>query len=400
MIRIAIIGTGNIAPSHIRGYLQFKDRCKIVALVDIYEGKAHATNAQFGLQADVYNSHEELLKRNDIDLVSICTPPYTHASISIDCMRHGIDVICEKPMAASLAECDEIINVQKQTGCRFSVISQNRFRTPIMNLKKVLDSGIAGKVLYAQVDSLWWRGHSYFDLWWRGTWEKEGGGCTLNHAVHHIDMLNWMKGLPAEVTAVVRNLNHDNAEVEDCSVAISTYADGSMSTLTSSLVHHGEEQQFVFQCEKAKVAAPWSVETYRSRPSGFGEPYEEGKKEIDAFYQTLPNLEFEGHDAQINDVLTAIEADNHSFLVHGDDGRRTLEFITAVYKSGFTKATVSLPLAPDDPFYTVEGIRKNVRKFYEKSMSVENFDQEEIPTGNDYSKYNYKADNDDSGVSL
>jgi len=391
MIRVAVIGTGNIAPAHIEGYLAFPKRCKIVALADIYPKKAEAVKARFRLDADVYDSHEALLRRGDIDLVSVCTPPFTHAAISIACMERGFDVLCEKPMAASLEECDRMIATRDKTGRRLSAISQNRFRNPVWKLKQMLDSGIAGKVLHAQVDSLWWRGHCYYDLWWRGTWEKEGGGCTLNHAVHHIDMLNWMQGLPAELTAVLGNLNHDNAEVEDFSVAVGRYADGSMSTLTSSLVHHGEEQQLSFQCEKAKLSAPWRPQAYTSLPNGFFTPDAQMLLAVEAQYHALADLPCEGHTAQIDNVLRSIENGDHGYLVQAEDGRRTLEFITAVYKSGFTGRTVPLPLKPDDPFYTVEGIRKNVRHFYEKTASVENFAPSEISTGSKYDKYDYKS---------
>ncbi|HPF86999.1 MAG TPA: Gfo/Idh/MocA family oxidoreductase [Candidatus Limiplasma sp.] len=392
MIHVAIIGTGGIAPAHIEGYLAFPKRCKIVALVDIYPQKAEAMKVKFNLDADVYDDHEKLFSRGDIDLVSVCTPPYTHAAISINCMNHGMDVICEKPMAASLWECDRMIETRDTAGRRLSVISQNRFRNPVWKLKQMLDSGVAGKALHAQFDSYWWRGHCYYDLWWRGTWAKEGGGCTLNHAVHHIDMLNWMMGgLPAELTAVLANLNHDNSEVEDFSVVIGRYESGAVSTLTSSLVHHGEEQRLVFQCERAKLSAPWHPQAYKSLPNGFCTPDEDTLHAIDAQYQALPDLPYEGHPAQIDNVLRAIERGDRDFLVQGEDGRRTLEFITAVYKSGFTEQKVTLPLARDDPFYTVEGIRQNVRHFYEKTASVENFAPAEISMGSKYDKYDYKA---------
>ncbi len=384
MIRVAIIGTGGIAPAHIQGYLAFPDRCAIVALADIYPEKAQALKERFGLQADVYDDSEKLLARGDIDLVSVCTPPYTHADISIHCMNRGMDVICEKPMAASLEECDRMLSVRNQTGRRLSIISQNRFRTPIWKLKQMLDSKTAGKVLHAQVDSFWFRGHSYYDLWWRGTWEKEGGGCTLNHAVHHIDMLNWMQGLPTELTAILANLNHDNSEVEDFSVVISRYADGSLSTLTSSLVHHGEEQQLVFQCEKAKLSAPWRPQVSASLPNGFFTPDEKALQATDAQYQSLPELPYEGHTAQIDNVMQAIENGTNDYLVQGEDGRNAIEYITAVYKSGFEERTVFLPLRKNDPFYTVEGIRQNVHNFYEKTASVENFAPMDISTGGPY----------------
>ena len=389
MLQIAIIGTGNIAPAHINAYLAFPERCKIVALVDIYPQKAREMKERFHLDADVYDDYKQLFKHTHIDLVSVCTPPFTHAFLSIDCMNHGIDVICEKPMAASLEECDAMIAARDATGQRLSIISQNRFRTPIMKLKALLSSGLAGKVLHAQIDSFWWRGHCYFDLWWRGTWEKEGGGCTLNHAVHHIDMLNWMIGLPEDVNATLANLNHDNSEVEDFSVAVSRYRSGAISTMTSSLVHHGEQQQLAFQCEFAKIAAPWSLIANQSQANGFWEPAPKKENEIESYYQTLPEVEHVGHEGQIHDVMLAIENGNHDFLVTGEDGRRTLEYITAVYQSGFEERIVKLPLKKDNPFYTVEGIRAHVRKFYEKANSVENFQTSAITMGNDYDKYDY-----------
>ena len=81
------------------------------------------------------------------------------------------------------------------------------------------------------------------------------------------------------------------------------------------------------------------------------------------------------HEGQIDDVLSALEEDREPFIT-GEDGRRTIELICAIYKAGSTKTTVNLPLAKDDPFYTVEGIRAHVPHFYEKTVSVENLDGE------------------------
>lgn len=173
MLKVAIIGTGAISPSHIEAYLQFKDRCKIVALCDLYPEKAEVRREQYGLEAKIAHDYKELLQ-DGIDLVSICMPPYVHAQVAVDFLNAGSHVIVEKPMAASLKECDDMIEAARNNGKVLSVIAQNRFRNPIMKLKQVLDSGLAGKILHAQVDSFWWRGHSYYDLWWRGTWEKEG----------------------------------------------------------------------------------------------------------------------------------------------------------------------------------------------------------------------------------
>jgi predicted dehydrogenase len=383
MINVAIIGTGNISPAHIAAYLAFPKRCRIVALVDIYPEKARAKAEQFKLDAEIYDSHKVILHREDIQLISICTPPYTHAEIAIDFLNAKKNVIVEKPMAGSLEECDRIIKAAEENQKTLSVIAQNRFKTPVMNLKKILDEGLIGDILHGQIDSFWWRGHCYYDLWWRGTWEKEGGGCTLNHAVHHIDMLSWIMGIPEEITAVMSNTAHDNAEIEDLSVAILKYKNGAIGQITSSVVHHGEEQQLIFQGRDARVSAPWKVFASKSKGNGFPERNIELEEKIQKFYDSLPQVVHEGHEGQIDNVLSAIE-NNKEPLIKGIHGRNTIEIITAIYKAGSTEKPVKLPITKDDLFYTFEGIIKNAKHFYEKTSNVVSLADEAITIGSDY----------------
>lgn len=383
MLRVAVIGIGNIAPAHIDAYLAFPERCELVAFCDIYPEKAEKKAKELGLTLDIVDNHKKLLGRDDIDLISVCTPPYTHCEITCDFLEDGKHVICEKPMASSLEECDKMLEAQKKSGKVLSIIAQNRFRDPIMHLKQTLDTGKIGKVLHAQVDSHWWRGHCYYDLWWRGTWEKEGGGCTLNHAVHHIDMLVWMLGLPTHTTAVMANVAHDNAEVEDLSVAILEYGKETLGQITSSVVHHGEEQKVIFQGEHAKISAPWDVFASTSKANGFPERNSVLEEEINTFYSSLEPLPYQGHVGQLDNVMTAIETQNQP-LINGIDGRNTLELITSIYKAGSTQERVQLPLTPEDSFYTVKGIQKHAIHFYEKTGSVENMEDVGITFGSSY----------------
>ena len=380
MIRVAIVGTGNISVSHIQGYLAFPDRVKIVALVDIYPEKAEEKKRLYELDADVYDDHLKVLGREDIDLIDVCTPPYVHAQIAINALNAGRHVLVEKPMAASLEECDAMIAAAEKNGKLLSVVAQNRFQNAVMNLKKTIDSGLAGEVVHTQVDSFWWRGHCYYDLWWRGTWEKEGGGCTLNHAVHHIDMLGWMMGLPEEIQAIMSNTSHDNAEVEDLSVAVMRYKSGALAQVTSSVVHHGEEQQVIIQGKKARISAPWKVYASLSKDNGFPVRDEQTEQEIEAFYSALPLNPYQGHTAQIDDVLTALETGS-CVLIGGVDGRQSLELITAIYKAAITREVVKLPLGKEDSFYSANGIQQQAPHFYEKGASVVNLGSEEITIG-------------------
>jgi predicted dehydrogenase len=383
MIRVAIIGTGGISPSHINAYLAFPDRCRIVALCDIYPEKAVSKAKEFGLDAEIFDSHKKLLESAELDLVSVCTPPFCHAEITIDCLNAGKHVIVEKPMAASLEECDKMIEAQKQSNKVLAVIAQNRFKDSVWNLKKILDSGKIRRVLHAQIDSHWWRGHSYYDLWWRGLWEKEGGGCTLNHAVHHIDMLGWMLGKPQKVQALLSNAAHDNAEVEDISIAALQYEKGAVAQITSSVIHHGEEQQVIFQGEKARISAPWKVRASVSKSNGFPEREESLETELTKDFESMPPLAHTGHEGEIDNVITAIETGGQP-LITGESGRLTIELITAIYKAGFEQRTITLPIQKEDIYYTAKGIQDHAIHFYHKTGSVTNFEDDKITVGSNY----------------
>ena len=385
MVQVAIVGTGNISAAHMEALLTFPERCKVVALCDIYPEKAEALKEKHHLDCAIFDDHQKMLDSGiSIDMVHVCTPPYVHAEIAIHSMDAGCHVLVEKPMATCLAECDAMLEAEERNKVIMACVAQNRFRNEIHKLKQVYDSKLAGKLCCAHINSLWWRGDCYYDLWWRGTWEKEGGGPTLNHAVHHIDMLNWMEGkMPVEAMAMLTNVMHEHSEVEDLSLAVLKYQDGSLAQVTSSVVHHGEQQGVELQCADAKISAPWDLKAEKTRSNGFG--MEDGNqdlmKQIEETYNKIPDLTYEGHTGEIDDVLSALEAGKRP-MITGADGRKTVELITAIYKAGCSKERVGLPILPDDEYYTFEGLLRNAIRFHEKSHSVDNFSDTEITLGN------------------
>jgi UDP-N-acetyl-2-amino-2-deoxyglucuronate dehydrogenase len=385
MLKVAIIGAGAISDKHIQGYLQFKDMVQIVSLVDSYPEKARQKADKYGLDASIFDDHQEMLAVVEFDLASVCTPPFAHATVAVDLLNHGKHVLVEKPMATCLQECDEMIAAAKANQRLLSVVAQNRFKTPWMKLKQVVASGKIGRIVHAQIDSFWWRGSNYYDLWWRGTWEKEGGGCTMNHAVHHIDLFQWIVGYPSELQSIVANLVHDNSEVEDFSTAILFYKNGTLGQVSASLVHHGEKQQMVVQGERAMVSIPWEVQASKQMENGFPEKDLDVSAEIQSYYESLPDLAHSDHNGQIANLLNAIEG-TQELIVDGQEGRKTLELVTAIYKSGITGQKVKLPLTPQDPFYTRQGILEKAPHFHEKTRSVENFATDEITFARDVDK--------------
>ncbi|QTQ17113.1 Gfo/Idh/MocA family protein [Treponema parvum] len=378
-VRVAIIGTGGISHSHLKGYLSQGGRCKIVALCDIFPEKCSKLMEDLGVKMSqditVTEDYKTLLNRDDIDLVSICLPPSLHCEVSCAFLLAGKNVLCEKPMASSLEEADKMIAAEKKSGKVLGIISQNRFYQDAWTVKKMLDSGVFGKVLLARANSMWYRGSNYYDLWWRGTWEKEGGGCVLNHAVHQIDMLSWFVGkLPDQVTAIFGNHAHKNSEVEDVGMALLSYP-GAFAEINVSLNDMDERQYLQFQCEKASVAVPWSVKCMKQMPNGFPEADPESEKKFNDLFKTYEKLSFTGHDGEIANVLDCLQGKS-ALEVTSRHGRNALELIYSIYKSATTGKTVHLPIKQNDPFYTKEGTLSSVPRFYKKLKSIDNAEGE------------------------
>ena len=386
MIGVAVIGTGAIARSHVEAYKSFPQRCEVRVLCDLFPEKGQTLAGEFAISPGILEDYREALSRTDVDLVSICLPPSLHAEVSIAAAEAGKHVLVEKPMASSLQECDAMIAASERAARLLSVVSQNRFKTPMRRLKALLDCGAAGRVLHTTVNSLWWRGQSYYDLWWRGTWEKEGGGCTINHAVHHVDLLLWMLGMPEELVSVFANLNHANSETEDFSSSVLKYRDGSIAQLTASLVHHAEQQQMIFQTEKARLCMPWQVNASVEKENGFPQPCPEMEQRLQRLYESPPPLKHEGHTGQIEDLLSAIEKGGQP-AIDGKAGRRTLELIIGIYQSAATGSSVSFPLSAEDPMYAKNTMIARMPRFHEKTKSIDNFSKpSDITLGRDMSR--------------
>ncbi|MDR0440873.1 MAG: Gfo/Idh/MocA family oxidoreductase [Candidatus Accumulibacter sp.] len=382
MVGIAILGAGAIANAHADAFLRFPGECEIRAVCALHLDKAQSLIERKGLAAaKAYEGIDEALARGDIDAVAVCTPPGAHTEAVVQALRAGKHVLVEKPMAPSLAECDRMIEAAKASGKLLSPIAQNRYKTPYHKMARLLKAGVGGPLKHVIVHSLWWRGQNYYDIWWRGTWEAESGGCVMNHAVHHLDLLLWMAGMPKRVTAVIANVAHDNSECEDLGIAILEY-EGFLAQMTASLVTHDEEQEIIFQTGQGRLSVPWKTAASVALPNGFPEADEEGAAHLQREYERLPALDLEGHPAQIRNFLDAIHGRDDLFIT-AQDGRNVIELVMAIYKAAESRTPASLPIARDDAFYRHASMAARMPRFHQKTKSVERSEALEIKLGRD-----------------
>ncbi len=375
MHNIAIIGTGSIGSVHAAAFLR-DGRCRITALCSRTLSKCHDLIDTLDIKdkddITITDDWHTLLDRDDIDIVSIALPPALHKEVTTAFLRSGKHVLLEKPMAISSEEEDEMMKAEKESGKKLGIIFQNRYYKAIQKAKKMLDEGYFGKVLSVDVTSHWFRGANYHNLYWRGTWESEGGGCLTGQGVHQVDMLLWfMGGLPESITAIMDNRMHTNSEAEDMGMAIMKFPGGAFGSFTISLSDMDEFQGFRFQCEKAAFQIPnWSLKVKKPQPNGFPEEDMEAEERLQKIFDSIQVDDKEGHDAAISRFIDAVD-NNTSPDATSEDGRNATQFIDAFYLSAVSGERVSLPLTETSPVYTTKGLVASMPKFFHKTVSTE-----------------------------
>src|SRR5690606_1825483 len=168
-------------------------------------------------------------------LVSVPTPPGSHAEIAIEVLRAGHSVLLEKPPVLSLAELDAVAAAERQSAGRVYVIFQHRHASGARRASELPGRGALGRPHLAVCETLWFRPRSYFDPDWRGTWVGEGGGPTLGHGIHQIDLLLHLLGPWRTITATAVRLDRP-VEFEDVSLATVTFENGAVATVINSLL--------------------------------------------------------------------------------------------------------------------------------------------------------------------
>ncbi len=223
--RTAVIGCGAIHGSH-ADVLADAPFSELRAVVDVVPDRAARSAAKYGCRAET--DWTRVLEDPEIESVHLCTPHYLHAPMASALLRAGKCVLTEKPMGISVAQCEEMVRAADDSGRQLGVCFQNRYNTTSLHLRDLVRSGRAGRVLGARAVLTWGRGADYYvGSPWKGTWEKEGGGVLINQAIHTLDLLQWVLGMPAALkgTADQRSLQ-DTIEVEDTAEATLRYADG------------------------------------------------------------------------------------------------------------------------------------------------------------------------------
>jgi predicted dehydrogenase len=346
--RAAIIGTGSSVGNHLNALRQFQDRVELVAAVDIEEARVKAFCEQNGVTR-WYTNATDMLSATQPDLVCIVTPPGTHLDLTLESLRAGAWVNCEKPLCASLAQFDQIEKAEASTGRYVGTALQWRFGSGAKHLKRLIDAGEMGRPLVGVCHTLWYRTLAYYQVPWRGKWATETGGVTSTLGIHITDLFLWLMGDWQEIRAMLGTLDR-LIEVEDVSMGIVKFENGAMGNITNTVLAPRQDTYLRLDFQRATVEL---TALYRGANADWHYSIADGSPDAEALplWQTIEKDTPGSHAEVLVDFLDSMDRGERP-LVSGLEARRVLEFNASLYKAAFTGLPVvrgSITL--DDPFY-------------------------------------------------
>jgi len=352
------VGTGKVAQLHAAA-LQALPESEFVGVCGRPSAKRDAFAAQAGVPA--FGKVDELIQKTGAQVLCVCTPHPNHAAPTIAAAQAGVHVLVEKPLAASLADCDAMIAAAAAGRATIGMVSQRRFYPPCQRIRRAIDAGQLDRPILGSAVMFGWRDEAYYRSDpWRGSWAGEGGGILVNQAPHQLDLLLWYLGPAAEVFGYWGNLNHPSIEVEDTAVAVVRFASGALGNILLSnsqnpalharvSVHGSNGASVGVQTDGgAMFVAGVTQEIEPPYNDVWTVRGEESKlplwKEADAaFFRGVNPMAF-FHRLQIQDFLQAI-LQGRPPAISAADGRRTVELFTGIYRSMRDNQPVRFPLA-------------------------------------------------------
>ncbi|MFH8251981.1 Gfo/Idh/MocA family protein [Microbacterium sp. B2969] len=336
-LRAAIVGTGAVSHAHARA-VAAHPRTDLVAVTDLTRERADEFAARWGVPA-VYDTLGELLAAEHPDVVLICTPPGVHRAQTLAAFAAGAHVVVEKPPAPSLDELDDMIAAADAADRRLAVVFQQRTGTAAAHVRRLLHEGALGRPLIALCETLWYRDEAYYAVEWRGKWSTEGGGTTLGHGIHQLDLLAFLLGDWASVQGRLWRLDRET-QTEDASTATITFESGVVAQVTTSAVSPREVSYIRIDTQKATVTVE---HLYGHGHENWSITPAPGIVDDEAATWALPEREERSdHAPLLRDVFDAL-LDGGPLPPTATDPARSFGLVAAIYASAAADGAVVTP---------------------------------------------------------
>lgn len=345
-MKYALIGCGRIAVNHIKAALN--NHLEIVAICDVKPEAMEILLSKYDLEKETsihrYTDYQEMVQAESPALVAIATESGLHAEVALHCIRRGINVIIEKPMAMSMADADAIVEAAEQYHVKVCACHQNRFNPAVQAARKALEEGRFGKLSHGSIHVRWNRNKGYYDQApWRGTWAQDGG-CMMNQCIHGVDLLRWMMGDDVvEVYAQTAQQFHHYLECEDVGMAVVKFANGAIGTIEGSTnVYPKNLEETLYLFGETGTVKIGGTSTNNIDVWDFADQRPEDE-ELKGLQEATSNVYGNGHTAVYANMMDAIQCDQRPY-VDAVAGRNALELVLAIYQSAADGVPIKLPI--------------------------------------------------------
>ncbi|MDR0313973.1 MAG: Gfo/Idh/MocA family oxidoreductase [Treponema sp.] len=351
-VRMGVIGMGNMGSAHIKSIVGgMVEGMELGAAADRLEARRKWGAENMPAGVPIYNDGMELIKSGKVDAVLLAVPHYDHPPLTIEAMKNGLHVMCEKPAGVytkQVREMNEFAATKKDLV--FGMMFNQRTNCVFRKMHELVQGGSLGAVKRVSwIITDWYRTQSYYDSGgWRGTWDGEGGGVLLNQCPHQLDLFQWICGMPNRVRAFCHNGKWHNIEVEDDVTAYMEYPNGATGTFITSTADAPGTNRFEVTLEMGSLVCDGGKaikltklsmnerEWCKTCPEGFKRPPE-----------TVEEVPTDGLHEGHNGVLKAFAGKilhGTPLIAEGKEGIHGLTLSNAMHLSSWLDKTVTLPL--------------------------------------------------------
>jgi predicted dehydrogenase len=385
-VGIGIVGAGRIFEQHAMACNSLGGRAKLLALADIDEARLQKAADQYSIPFAA-GDYRSLLGRNDIDVITVCTPPVLHEGVVVDALEAGKFVVCEKPLAHTLESADKIIAVAKKHPGKLSTVYQFRYLPEVQRALWLRDHGRLGGLLFGRFhrfakfeaparpakDGKPAKPAKKRSPWW-GQWQTAGGGVVMTQLIHEIDLMQHIFGRASEVTATMETLR-EAIESEDTCAATVRFESGAMVSCQGTMTAQRSSHGFDVIGERASAHSPWALESLDKnwRDESLHAVLEEHPLIEKVAAKDAANS---AHTPYVADVVAAILA-GRPLPIGPEDARASLEICTAIYASALSGRPVQLPLDNTNKCYA--GLTTAVYDGRQRQNGKSNAAAEQIP---------------------
>jgi len=344
-MRVGIIGCGAIARKRHGGEYTDNPKAEIVGYYDFTPGRAQEMVDVFG--GKVFNSVEEMLADDSIDAVSVCVANKYHAQTTISALKSGKHVLCEKPMATTLRDCEDMVRAAREAGKRLLIGHNQRLAPAHVKAKQILDSGEMGRVISFQSTF----GHRGPESWSvdqsADTWffKKDAAefGSMADLGIHKLDLIRYLVG--GKVKTVFSTLatldkkfpDGTPIEVDDNSVEVLTFDNGALGTVTTSWTHYGEEcNATILYCENG------IMKLYQNPAYSLEISYSDGSKAHYEIGRMQTNEDAKQESSGVIDMFVDAVTEGKETPLDAEDILESMRVVFACAESSEKSAPVSL----------------------------------------------------------